>query len=466
MGPRDTASRWSDDAFLDRLRLEGDLAADACLAELVGLKQNFSELFAALSSDAAPIPANAPPPLLAFFEQCRRVPTPDGQPIDRDRLVRGQDVFMTHSCCSALVLLLKSLPAGYAAPNLTKVLVMSGNLENHPYKRLLGVLQMLVDVNSRGGLGPQGKALITASKLRLLHAGVRHLVRQQQPDYQARYDTPVNHEDMLATIMGFSLLVIGGLRDLDVSLTEQQAEDYFYLWRIYALAMGIHPAGEPDSTAYLPATLAEAEEFYLAYARRHFRDAAENPEGVELTRANLLMLEHMLEKTHLRWRVLKPAPRIYMQQLLGVDGMLQRGVTPVPWHAIASRLLLRLVPRVLTLLGALGDDVGYRRYHEWLSQIVFEGLITKTMDGEVTFLIPERLADLHRLTEPVMRPHGERRLRQRRTEEQTAVVVERRKADRRLAFRQRFWGLVPRTVRPAPPAASAPSPGPPSRRPQ
>jgi hypothetical protein len=272
---------------------------------------------------------------------------------------------------------------------------------------------------------------------------------------------------MLATIMGFSLLVIGGLRDLGVRLTEQQAEDYFYLWRIYALAMGIHPAGEPDSTAYLPATLAEAEEFYLAYARRHFRDAAENPEGVELTRANLLMLEHMLETTHLRWRVLKPAPQIYMQQLLGTDGMLKRGVTPVGWHAMASRLLLQLVPRVLTWLGALGDEGGYRRYHEWLSQIVFEGLIARTMDGEVTFLIPERLADLHRLTEPVMRPHGERRRAERRTEERTAGVVDRRRlADRRLAFRQRFWGLAPRRVRPAPPAASAPPQGPPSRNPQ
>jgi hypothetical protein len=317
---------------------------------------------------------------------------------------------------------------------------------------------MVVNVTSRGGFGPDGKALITAAKLRLLHAGVRHLVRQHQPAYEARYGVPVNHEDMLATIMGFSLLVIGGLRDLGVGLTEQQAEDYFYIWRVYALAMGIHPAGEPNSTAYLPATLAEAEEFYRAYARRHYRGAAENPEGVELTRANLMMLGHMLETTHLHWRVLKAAPRIYMQQLLGADGMVQRGVTPVGRQSTLSRLFLQLVPRVLGWLSALVGDAGYGRVHERISQSVFEGLITRTMNGEVEFLIPQRIADLHLLTEPVMRPHGERRNAQRRAHAPAAdIVVERRQhPDRRLAFRQRFWGLSPRTVRPARTAAPAP----------
>ena len=67
---------------------------------------------------------------------------------------------------------------------------------------------------------------------------------------------------MLATIMGFSLLVIRGLQKLQVGLTAQEAEDYYYLWRIYALAIGIHPRGSPDSTEYLPANLAEADEFY------------------------------------------------------------------------------------------------------------------------------------------------------------------------------------------------------------
>ena len=66
------------------------------------------------------------------------MPLVNGQPIDGERLKRGQRVFMTHALPAALVLLVKSLPEGYAAPSLSKVLSVSGNLSQRPYRRLLG----------------------------------------------------------------------------------------------------------------------------------------------------------------------------------------------------------------------------------------------------------------------------------------------------------------------------------------
>ena len=143
-------------------------------------RQNFSQLFQFLNSNHAQVPTDAPDArsrhsLHDSFASRRLTDSP----LDRERLERGEDVFMTHACCSALALLAMSLPAGYAAPNLARVLVMSGNLKNHPYNRLLGVLQMVVNVTSPGGFEQNGKALVTAAKLRLLHAGVSHLVRQR-----------------------------------------------------------------------------------------------------------------------------------------------------------------------------------------------------------------------------------------------------------------------------------------------
>jgi hypothetical protein len=300
---------------------------------------------------------------------------------------------------------------------------------------------MVVNVTSPGGFEPDGKALVTAAKLRLLHAGVRNLVRRRIPDYEARYGLPVNHEDMLATIMGFSLLVIRGLEKLQVGLSEQEAEDYYYLWRVYALAMGIHPRGSPVSTEYLPANLAEADEFYQSYARRHYRPAAENPEGVELTRASLLMLEHMVADTPLRLLGIRLVPRVYMQQLLGADGLVHRGIQPVRYHALTTWTLLTLL-KLGTRIAARGDRGGFRHFHERLSQEFFQGLINRTLQGEVTFLIPERIADLRALADKAVRPHGERRRAERRALPSRMVHSNRRhtKADRRLAFRQSFWG--------------------------
>ncbi len=433
-------SRWSDDAFLDRLRLEGDGPADDCYAEIRASGSWFRGLFELLNANDTPIPDGAPAPLKAFFAEFTRTPTPNGQPVEWQRLKRGEDVFSTYAACSALVMLTNSLPAGYAAPNLSKVLVLSGNLNNHPFKRLLGVLQMVVNVTTPGGFAPNGKALITAPKLRLLHAGVRQIVRRHLPDYESQYGVPVNHEDMLATLMGFSLLVVRGLQRLGVGLGDAEAEHYFYLWRVYALAMGIHPPGAPDSTEFLPADLTEAEEFYRAYARRHYRKASENPEGVELTRANLLLLRHLLGRSVLRLMGLGSAARIYMQLQLGVDGLVQRGVAPVTWHTIAMRTCLTL-PRIWTRLTTLANREDSRHHHERVGQAIFQGMIDRGLGGQVTFLIPESLSDLDALTRSVAIPHGERRIGQRRAQQSDIHFPDRRaRPDRRLAFRQTFWG--------------------------
>ena len=433
-----TDTRWSDDAFLDRLRAEGDAAADACLRAL-GDSQNFSEIFRFLNANDAPIPASAPDALRQFLVSYDRLPVPDGSGVDHARLQRGEEVFMTHACTSALCLLAMSLPAGYAAPNLAQVLVMSGDLKKHPYTRLLGVLQMVVNVTSPRGFEPGGKAIVTAAKLRLLHAGVRQLVRRRLPEYEGRYGMPVNHEDMLATIMGFSLLVIRGLQSLRVGLTHGEAADYYYLWRTFALTMGIHPPGSPNSTEYLPETLADAEAFFASYARRHYRDAAVNAEGVELTRASVMMLDRMVHDTPLRWLGGHLLPRVYMQQLLGADGLRQRGVTPLRGHAIV-RAWLMFVVRVWSALGTRVDQRYGTHLHERLSQRLFRYLIKRTMRGEVTFLIPEQLSDLHALTDPIIRPFGERRRGPRRARQVGVDTDRRQQPDRRLAFRASFWG--------------------------
>jgi hypothetical protein len=309
---------------------------------------------------------------------------------------------------------------------------------------------MVVNVTSPNGFAPDGKAVVTAAKLRMLHAGVRSLSRQRLPDYDTRYGVPVNHEDMLATIMGFSLLVIRGLRDLRVGLKDDEAEDYYYLWQMFALAMGIHPPGQPDSTEYLPANLAEAQTFYASYSRRHYRNAHENPEGVELTRACLLMLEFMVAHSPLRFLGITRVPRIYMQELLGARGLVQRGVRPVGRHGLSKALLLMPL-RLWTWLGALTDREGARHFHERIGQLFFQGLIDRTLSGEVTFLVPERMTDLHALTETVLKPYGERRHVQRRVRQSDHHLGERRSGrERRLQFREAFWGVAQKPSGPPP----------------
>jgi hypothetical protein len=384
-------TRWSDDAFLERIRGEVDVRADEAVLRLVaeGGIAGTRELFRHLTSNDDRLPATAPPALVDFFATTRALPPGT----DLARLERGEQVFLRNAFPAALVLLAKSLPEGYSAPSFGEILSMSGDLERRPYRRLLGVLQMVVNVSSPGGFGDRGRAITSAQKMRLLHAALRvHVLPKALPDFDAkRYGPPINKEDMLATVMGFSYLVIAGLRILEAPLTRDEEEDLYYVWRVFAQIVGIHPEGRPQSAEYVPASVAEAAEFYEAFKRRHYVGAAQNPKGVALADANRRMLEDLIPRG---WRLvgLRVVPRIYMQDLIGAEGCARVGIAPVYGHALLKGVLLRLVGLSHRVIDAVPG-----RLDETVARQLFQGMINRSWDGQVTFLVPDTLADVRSL---------------------------------------------------------------------
>ena len=234
-------SKWSDDVFLDGLRQSGDPLADAAVARLKdeGGAKAVGMAFRHLQGNDSPLPPDAPAALHDFIAASGGLP--DG--VRLDRLEAGAAAFLDNALPSVVVLLAASLPRGYAAPCLTHILSISRDLDRHPYERLMGVVQLLVNISANDAFDPRGRAVITAKKLRLLHAGIRVLTDQYRPDYRARFGVPVNHEDMLATIMAFSYLLVDGIRRLGLPLADAEAENLYYMWRVFAQVMGIHPAG-------------------------------------------------------------------------------------------------------------------------------------------------------------------------------------------------------------------------------
>jgi hypothetical protein len=251
----------------------------------------------------------------------------------------------------------------------------------------------VVNVSTPGGFEKGGKAVLTAQQLRLLHAGIRRFVPKSWEDHQGRGGVPINQEDMLGTIMGFSYLVIEGIERLDVRLSAQEQEDYYYMWRIFGQLMGIHPAGEPHSTEFLPLNVAEAREFYQSYERRNYTGADENPVGVKLAEANLDMMAKLLPKWLALLGLRRRIPRIYMQDLIGKKGCARVGIKRVRGHFLLKWGLvhsLHFVSRVLKRVNIVIPG--------W-SELFFQKLITDTMKNEVTFLIPESPEDLRKLVE-------------------------------------------------------------------
>ena len=139
--------KWADDRFLDELRRQTDPLADQAVASFLETRslREINYIFQTMRSDDQAILADAPAAFQDFVRQTEALP-PD---IDRARLDRAAEVFLRHAVTGCLVLLASSLPNGYAAPCLTHILMISRDLQKEPFKRLMGVVQLLVNVTAR-----------------------------------------------------------------------------------------------------------------------------------------------------------------------------------------------------------------------------------------------------------------------------------------------------------------------------
>ncbi|MFD7640611.1 oxygenase MpaB family protein [Kitasatospora sp. NPDC059795] len=153
----------------------------------------------------------------------------------------------------ASILLCGSLPLCCTCGNGAEVLVRSQRLTSGVYRRLAETSQFVVDVLDNDDLGPTGRGLRSAQKVRLLHATMRYHV-SQLGDWDAdTLGVPVNQEDLAGTLMSFSVLIPLGLASLGVDLLPEDRDAYFHIWRVAGHVLGVdeqlNPAEFKDGSA-------------------------------------------------------------------------------------------------------------------------------------------------------------------------------------------------------------------------
>src|SRR5713101_3917622 len=189
-----TSSRWND-AMLDRMRLIGDPPADPATESIFasGREKAAQAFMTHRMTNAAPTPSSLPPALRVFFEETAAEPLPDAS-----RIEAAQNLFVDHGPEILITLGCYALLDAYAARKGVKVLHQTAFLANRPNRRLFRTMQMVVDVMEPGGLGPRGRGIRTAQKVRLMHAAVRHQLRHDKTvkwnDHT--YGVPINQEDL------------------------------------------------------------------------------------------------------------------------------------------------------------------------------------------------------------------------------------------------------------------------------
>lgn len=267
------------DAILDAARTRGDALADATVAAVfqAGDTPAVAKLLSTLMRDDQK-PGDLPAPVLDYLEQ-----TGDSVTRALDTATAGERVFAEHGPEIMMLLCCYSLPSSYAARKGVQVLHRTAYLAKRPNRRLFETSQFIVDVLSPGGLGPGGRGVRTAQKVRLMHAAIRHLILADKtsPWDVNELGIPINQEDLLGTLMTFSHLILDGLARLGVRLTARDQQAYLETWLAVGRLMGIEPQ-------LLPRTVADAKATTDLIERRQI---AESPQGREMTAALLGMMQ-------------------------------------------------------------------------------------------------------------------------------------------------------------------------------
>lgn len=300
-----------DDATLDHHLRQGDHAADHALSMLLAtlpgggvraLQQAFGMLrpvsgngaLAALKTAPATAPLAGPEcALAAALNACDVLPPW----ADHARIARAEQLFREGGVMACVLFFCASLPEVYAAPDISSLLHVTGNLEQATDQRIRATSAMILAVLMPGGLtAPDGAGRSKVFKARLVHAAMRHLFLRGDPAALAGQRTvvpplhagaeaggaspferawrhgwdvardgmPCNQEEQSYTLLTFGYVYLRSLRRLGLGLPAADEQAYLHLWNVVGALLGI---GE----ALLAHTMDDAEALFQRLQQRACR---------------------------------------------------------------------------------------------------------------------------------------------------------------------------------------------------
>jgi len=234
--------KW-DETYLESMRGLTDPMADEVVAHIINgnEKEHINHLFSYFIGNADKLPENTHPILKNYFAESRKMP----DWVDYDLLKFGQQIYIRHGLPIGMLLFYKSLPECYTGAKGAEVLLHSNRLNEKTgsmdsfARRLAETGKFIYLAMMPGALAPDGKGIVAAQKVRLIHAVIRFYIKKHAWD-ESRFDQPINQEDLAGTLMSFSALVLEGLDTLGTKLTVVEKEAYMHCWRVVGHIMGVH----------------------------------------------------------------------------------------------------------------------------------------------------------------------------------------------------------------------------------
>lgn len=272
------------DESMNALRQYGDELADATVATLFerGEVGKFNTLMRYVSNVGAPLPDGLPDVAREYLQETGAPPSW----VDWGEMEKARLFFIDNNVHISTALSFASMPACYVVPHIAKLLSATHSLA-YPSKRMAETGQFTVYLMQPDAFEAGSRFIPAAQKVRLLHASIRHhLSRENQWDTET-YGTPICQQDMIGGQLLFSILVLDSLHRLNIHMSVDGAEAYYYAWRVVGAMLGV-------DQAHAPADLESAREFLDTYLTRYM---GPSEEGAHLTRQLIDLYEEVVPGT-------------------------------------------------------------------------------------------------------------------------------------------------------------------------
>ncbi|MEZ5103944.1 MAG: oxygenase MpaB family protein [Draconibacterium sp.] len=140
------------------------------------------------------------------------------------------------------ILFFRALPYTYMAEKPANVLDITKLLETQTERRIFETAQFVFDVMDKDWWYPEKRGILTALKVRLMHASMRHVIlinNTTNKQWNEEWGNPISQEDLIATNQVFSLEFFKGMNMLGESLTPTEQAAWFHTWKTIAKIMGV-----------------------------------------------------------------------------------------------------------------------------------------------------------------------------------------------------------------------------------
>ncbi|MGH8456079.1 MAG: oxygenase MpaB family protein [Stenotrophobium sp.] len=228
-----TPARWQ---ALGEALNHGDAVADRLVDWMysAGMQAAHPVFERALNHGIASVP-DAPAPLREFFEVCEQRPAW----LDEKLLQQGAEVFQQAGMSAYYVLRDLALMGGYQAAGFNRTLILTGALKGRASRRVAETMKWTNDVTAVGGMARYADGFKSTVRVRLVHAMIRRRVRGMPEWDAAAWGLPVNQADMAATYLGFSVVLLIGLRVMGMPVTREEGRAVMHLWCYACWLMGV-----------------------------------------------------------------------------------------------------------------------------------------------------------------------------------------------------------------------------------